>query len=92
MAPFSDDANGEYIALSWQVPPQQAVQQQALQFLPRVAELAGGRLNNLLGQLHRDEVVQEQYHAFAATQMRHMEELRVSMKRSKRLANRSNAC
>jgi len=78
VAPFSDDINGSYIALSWQVPPEQGVQQQALAFLPRIAELAGVRLNNLLDQLHREEEVQEQYQAFAATQSRHMEELRVS--------------
>jgi len=77
VAPFSQDVNGGYIALSWQAPPEQAVQQQALAFLPRIAELAGVRLNNLLDQLHRDEEVKEQYHAFATTQSRHMEELRV---------------
>ncbi|MTW10068.1 diguanylate cyclase [Pseudoduganella eburnea] len=77
-APFSHDVNGGYIALSWRVPPEQAAQQLALAFLPRIAELAGVRLNNLLDQLHRDEEVKEQYHAFAATQSRHMEELRVS--------------
>ncbi|KQZ43931.1 GGDEF domain-containing protein [Duganella sp. Root1480D1] len=77
-APFSEVINGGYIALSWRVPPEQTVQQQALAFLPRIAELAGARLNNLLGQLHWEEEVQEQYHAFAATQSRHTEELRVS--------------
>jgi diguanylate cyclase (GGDEF)-like protein len=77
-APFSDDVSGGYIALSWQVPPERAVQQHALAFLPRIAELAGARLNNLLEQLHRDEEVQERCLAFAETQSRHMEELRVS--------------
>ena len=77
-AAFSDDVNGGYIALSWQAPPADTVQQHALAILPHVAELAGMRLNNLLDQLHREEEVQEQYQAFAATQSRHMEELRES--------------
>jgi len=78
VALFSDDGSGGYIALSWQVPPEEAVQHHARAFLPRIAELAGARLNNLLDQLHREEEVQEQYHAFAATESRHIEELRVS--------------
>ncbi|WP_426338212.1 GGDEF domain-containing protein [Pseudoduganella sp. S-14] len=77
-AAFSDDVNGGFIALSWQAPPSQTVQQHALAILPHVAELAGMRLNNLLDQLHREEEGQEQYHALAATQSRQMEELRVS--------------
>ena len=77
-APFSKDVNGGYIALRWQMPPELTVQQHALAFLPRIAELAGARLNNLLDHLHREEQVEEQYHAFAATQTRHIEELRVS--------------
>jgi len=78
VALFSDDGSGGYIALSWKIPPEEAVQQHALAFLPRIAELAGARLNNLLDQLHREEEVKEQYHAFAATESRHIEELRVS--------------
>lgn len=77
-APFSHDVNGGYIALSWQVPPEPSVQEHALAFLPRVAELAGVRLNSLLDQLHREKEVNEHFHAFAVTQSRHMEELRVS--------------
>lgn len=75
VAPFSLDVNGGYIALSWKVARTAPVQRLALELLPHVAALAGTRLNNLLDQLHREEA---QCAMLAATQSRHIEELRVS--------------
>ncbi|WP_342114463.1 GGDEF domain-containing protein [Pseudoduganella sp. OTU4001] len=78
VSPLSSGAGGGYIALSWKAPPAAAMQEHALKLLPLVADLAGVRLNSLLVQLHREEAVHEQYQVFAATQSRHIEELRVS--------------
>lgn len=75
VAPFSKEVNGGYIALGWQAPPGEEVQREALQILPRIAELAGTRLINLLDQLHKEE---EQLAVQAATQSRHLAELRAS--------------
>lgn len=78
VAPFSTDAQDGCIAFGWKAPPLPAVRRHALKLLPHIAELAGVRLDNLLGQFHRDREVHEQAQVFAANQTRHIEELRVS--------------
>lgn len=78
VTPLSSGVDGGYIAVSWKEPPAAATQKLTLKLLPLIADLAGVRLNSLLDQLHRDEEVHEQYQVFAATQSRHIEELRVS--------------
>jgi len=75
VAPFDAEHSRGYIGLVWQAPLEHAVRRHALKLLPCVAELAGVRLTQLLEQLHREE---EQGEILAATQSRHIEELRAS--------------